>query len=306
MIITDGILLIDKPGSYTSFDVVARARGMLHTKKIGHAGTLDPMATGVLPLFIGRATKCCDILPCQDKRYLATFKLGIATDTQDITGSVTATHEVTVGKADVQNALNNFRGAIQQMPPMYSAVQVDGKRLYDLARQGIEIERKKRDITIYSIDLVEADEQQHSYTIDVHCSKGTYIRTICHDLGQLLGCGATLTQLRRTMAAGFNLEDCIPLEEANRLSKVNMLWDKLIPVENAFKSLPQIIINSKQTAMFKNGVRLDIKRVEIPKQLSNRYRVLTVEGDFLGIAHIDNEQELLICDKLFMMEENKK
>lgn len=301
---TDGILLIDKPQGYTSFDVVARMRGMLSTRKVGHAGTLDPMATGVLPIFVGRGTKCCDILPNQDKRYRASFRLGTVTDTQDITGRVIEEKQVTASQEDVEKALESFRGKIQQIPPMYSAVQVNGRRLYDLARQGIEVERKPREIEIYEMALLE-NEAEHTYTIDVHCSKGTYIRTICHDIGQLLGCGAVMTRLRRTMASGFLLEECVTLEQANALAGTGELYSRLIPVEEAFRSLPAILLGADQARMFRNGVRLDAGRCRITTQSpENRYRVLGPENHFLGTAHIASETQALICDKLFATEEN--
>lgn len=303
--ITDGILLIDKPQDYTSFDVVARMRGMLSTRKVGHAGTLDPMATGVLPIFVGRGTKCCDILPNQDKRYQAVFQLGKTTDTQDVTGRVIEEKPVVASREDVEKALERFRGRIQQIPPMYSAVQVNGKRLYELARQGIEVERKPREVQVYQLSLLESWEADHTYAIDVHCSKGTYIRTICHDIGQTLGCGAVLVQLRRTMAAGFFAEDCIPLEEAGRLAGEGRLYSRLIPVEAAFSSLPAVQLGEEQARMFRNGVRLDAGRCCIQAlSMENRYRVLAPEGRFLGIAHVEAASQNLICDKLFATEES--
>ena len=210
----DGIIILDKPEDFTSFDMVAKMRRLLGTRKVGHAGTLDPMATGVLPIFVGRATKCCDILPNQNKRYTATFQLGYTTDTLDATGRVLTRTEVSATKEDVEKALESFRGEIMQLPPMYSAIQINGKRLYDLARQGIEIEREKRPVTIMELNLLSADDTQHIYQIDVACSKGTYIRTLCADIGEALGCGATMTALRRTEAAGFSIADSITLEEA--------------------------------------------------------------------------------------------
>lgn len=302
---TDGILLIDKPQGYTSFDVVARMRGMLSTRKVGHAGTLDPMATGVLPVFVGRATKCCDILPRQDKRYLAEFVLGKTTDTQDITGTVLTESAVDVNEKDVEKVLESFRGKIQQIPPMYSAVQVDGKRLYELARKGVEVERKPRDIEIFSLELIESDAENARYVIDVHCSKGTYIRTVCHDIGQELGCGATLTGLRRTMAAGFGIGECITIDEANELAEKNCLREKLIPISEAFRSLAEINLSEDQTRMFRNGVRLDAKRCRVQKNSQeNRYRVLGADRTFLGIAHIGEDGHTLYCDKLFATEGN--
>ena len=195
-----GILCIDKPEGFTSFDVVAKLRGIARERRVGHAGTLDPMATGVLPLFFGRATKACDILPRQDKRYLASFKLGVTTDTQDITGTVLSEQTPDADEARVRAAAAGLVGDIMQTPPMYSAVRVNGQRLYELARRGVEVERAARPVTVYSIDFTACDVQANTFTIDVHCSKGTYIRTLIADIGAALGCGAVMTALRRTMA----------------------------------------------------------------------------------------------------------
>ena len=190
----NGILCIDKPEGFTSFDVVAKLRGIARERRVGHAGTLDPMATGVLPLFFGRATKACDILPRQDKRYLADFRLGVTTDTQDETGRVLCERDPSgVSEADVRKAAARFTGEIMQVPPMYSALRVEGKRLYELARQGVEVERKARPVTIHSLDFVSWDGASHTCRIDVHCSKGTYIRTLVADIGEALGCGAVMT-----------------------------------------------------------------------------------------------------------------
>ena len=300
----DGILLIDKPRDHTSFDVVARLRGMLGVRKIGHSGTLDPMATGVLPILILRATKCCDILPNQDKTYRATLRLGVTTDTLDITGKVVCRRPVTAGKREVLAALDPFRGVIWQTPPMYSAVQVDGKRLYDLARQGREVERPRRQVEIRSLELLDSREEEGLYTLEVSCSKGTYIRSLCHDLGEALGCGAVLTQLRRTRAAGFSVEDCITIEEAGELASRGLLWDRVLPVEKAFEQLPQIVLSGRQARMFRNGVRLDSNRVEAPSAVRKgaASRIVSADGCFLAVGHIDPEREELICDKLFSVE----
>ena len=214
----DGIIIMDKPQGFTSFDMVAKMRGMLGTRKVGHAGTLDPMATGVLPIFVGRATKCCDLLPDQDKSYTATFELGYTTDTLDATGKLLSKQPVTAGEEQVRAVLERFRGPISQLPPMYSAISIGGKRLYDLARQGSEVERERRPVTIHSLELTAAQPQENRYTIEVNCSKGTYIRTLCADIGEALGCGATMTALRRTCAAGFSLEDALTLEQAQLLA----------------------------------------------------------------------------------------
>lgn len=291
----DGILIIDKPEDFTSFDVVAKVRGMLHTRKVGHAGTLDPMATGVLPILVDRGTKCCDILPCQDKRYTAVLKLGVLTDTLDSTGKVLETREVSATKEQVEAVLKEFEGEIQQVPPMYSAIQINGQRLYDLARQGIEVDRPARSITIYHCRLVAEGPGENEYTIDVACSKGTYIRTLCGDIGEKLGCGATMTALRRTEAAGYSLEESIPLEEASRLAQEGKLEERILPVETVFRSLPKVQLSEKQSKMYRNGVRLDRMRVQGQPESGEELRVYGFDGTFLGVGLVNEEGEL--CSK---------
>ena len=301
----DGIIIMDKPEDFTSFDMVAKLRRLLGTRKVGHAGTLDPMATGVLPIFVGRATKCCDILPDQNKRYTATFELGYTTDTLDATGRVLTRTPVQAGKAQVQAALEQFRGEIMQLPPMYSAIQINGRRLYDLARQGIEIEREKRPITIHHLELLEADEQENRYVIDVSCSKGTYIRTLCADIGEALGCGATMTALRRTQAAGFSLADSLTLEQAEQLAEQGKLTEHLLPVEVVFESLPKLILCAAQERMYRNGVRLDLARLDGMPALGNwvgDIRICGEDGTFLGVSYADWQQGLLCTRKLFAVE----
>ena len=294
----DGIIIMDKPEDFTSFDMVAKLRRLLGTRKVGHAGTLDPMATGVLPIFVGRATKCCDILPDQNKRYTATFELGYTTDTLDATGRV-------LTRTPVQAALEQFRGEIMQLPPMYSAIQINGRRLYDLARQGIEIEREKRPITIHHLELLEADEQENRYVIDVSCSKGTYIRTLCADIGEVLGCGATMTALRRTQAVGFSLADSLTLEQAEQLAEQGKLTEHLLPVETVFESLPKIVLCAAQERMYRNGVRLDLARLDGMPALGNwagDIRICGEDGTFLGVSYADWQQGLLCTRKLFAVE----
>lgn len=295
----NGILCIDKPQDFTSFDVVAKMRGIAKTKKIGHAGTLDPMATGVLPLFFGRATKACDLLPRQDKAYRASFRLGQTTDTQDCTGTLLETRPVKAGKKEVEEALAAFRGEIQQIPPMYSAIKMDGKRLYELARQGIQVERKPRPVTIHQLELTGAEKSSHTYTIEVHCSKGTYIRSLVADIGEALGCGAVMTALRRTMAAGFTLESCITLEQAQELAGEGDLEQQLLPVERGFESLPKVFLSAGQTRLFRNGVRLDLDRISCPIS-EGQTAVYGPESQFLGLASPTEGQLKLV--KLFALE----
>lgn len=298
----DGIIILDKPEDFTSFDMVAKMRRLLGTRKVGHAGTLDPMATGVLPIFVGRATKCCDILPNQNKRYTATFQLGYTTDTLDATGRVLTRTEVSATKEDVEKALESFRGEIMQLPPMYSAIQINGKRLYDLARQGIEIEREKRPVTITELNLLSANDTQHIYQIDVACSKGTYIRTLCADIGEALGCGAIMTALRRTEAAGFSIADSITLEEAEKLSEEGTLTERLLPIRTVFESLPALHLASRQQTLFQNGVKLDLARLNEMKTMqgyTGDIRVMGEDDVFLGISVADWENGELKMKKLF-------
>lgn len=303
----EGILCVDKPEGFTSFDVVAKLRGITRTKKIGHAGTLDPMATGVLPLFFGRATKAIDLLPNHDKAYEAGLKLGITTDTQDITGRIVSQKPHGVTAKEVERALMSFSGEIWQIPPMYSAVKVNGRRLYDIARSGGEADVKPRKITVYSIELAGADEDAGAYKIKVACSRGTYVRTICHDLGQALGCGAAMTSLRRTAACGFTLSDCLTLEEAQALSDKNFFADKLLPVGkflpigSAFSGLEAFVLDEAQAKRFCCGLELGLYQFAAVPENGTRLRVLDGSGRFLGLAEIDRESSRLKIIKIFAL-----
>ncbi|MDE6980981.1 MAG: tRNA pseudouridine(55) synthase TruB, partial [Lachnospiraceae bacterium] len=213
----DGIINIYKEPGFTSFDVVAKLRGILKQKKIGHTGTLDPQAVGVLPVCIGKATKVCEYLTEHDKVYEALLHLGMETDTQDIWGNVLGEQEVSLGEEDIRGIIEKFVGDMQQIPPMYSAIKVNGQRLYDLARRGIEVERKPRDITIFSIDILEIHLPR--VKMRVHCSKGTYIRTLCHDIGMAAGCGGCMEQLVRTKTGTFSLESALAIGEVEKIAK---------------------------------------------------------------------------------------
>jgi len=296
----DGILLIDKPAGFTSFDVIAKLRGMTKTKKIGHAGTLDPMATGVLPVFFGRAAKAVDLLPDHDKAYVAGFMLGTTTDTQDITGRVLSKKDHTVTAKEVAASLSSFTGNIEQTPPMYSAVRVNGKRLYDLARSGHEIERKPRGIFIYELRLLESDEASGACSIFVKCSRGTYVRALCHDLGEKLGPGAVMTSLRRTMACGYEIDGCITLESVQERCDDGML--KLLPVSSVFAGLPKLELNEIQARHFLNGLQLGLSQFQdVPD--SERIRVIDGSGRFLGLAAPDFIKNKLAIVKLFESKE---
>ncbi len=284
MSIQNGILLIDKPAGYTSFDIIAVLRGILHEKRLGHTGTLDPMATGVLPVLVGKATGACDILPVDEKTYRADFVLGKSTDTQDITGKVLSECDKPVAEAGILEKLPEFRGVISQFPPMYSAVSVGGKRLYDLARQGIDVEREPREITIYSMELEAYNEAERTGTFLVSCSKGTYIRTLISDLGDALGVGGCMTSLRRISAHGFKIEDCIPLEELRASENaLEVAAERIIPVDKLFECYLRLNLSEAQTRMYKNGVKLDAGRVKGAKE-GETYRIYGSE--FLGLCRV--------------------
>lgn len=294
----DGIICVNKPSGWTSFDVVAKVRGMAKTKKVGHAGTLDPMATGVLPLFLGSATKVCDILPNDDKGYQATFRFGLTTDTQDITGEVLTRTDSAVTKDQLVSALPHFIGQIQQIPPMYSAVRVNGRRLYDIARSGQQVERKPRPVTIHEISILEFSEERQEVSAQILCSKGTYIRTLCQDIGEYLGVGATLLSLNRHIAGNFTLQDCYTLEQLQQMTNEGKLEENLIPVEKVFEQLPKIRLNEVQTKKFLNGVKLDLNRIRYEDRLGF-HRVFDSKGHFLGLASLNLEKMELIIEKMF-------
>lgn len=278
-----GMIPVFKPAGWTSFDVIAKLRGILHIKRLGHAGTLDPMATGVLPVFVGKATKACDVLPDSDKAYEAGFRLGIVTDTQDITGRVLSESDKAVSRADAEKALEAFRGEIMQLPPMYSAVKVDGKRLYELARQGKETERQPRSITVYQAELREYDEKTREGRLFISCSKGTYIRTIIHDLGAALGCGGAMTSLCRTAAAGFSLEDCFTMEQLAQMPAEQAVR----PLITAFEGYAKARLDEHCTRLYKNGVKLGCEQAGIGRTYKKVFCVMGCDGAFLGLARTD-------------------
>ncbi|MBR2319622.1 MAG: tRNA pseudouridine(55) synthase TruB [Clostridia bacterium] len=278
----DGILCIDKPEGMTSFLCVAVVRRLLGVKKVGHAGTLDPNATGVLPLLIGRGTKLLDHLPCHDKCYTATLRFGAVSDTLDIWGEVQETGKPIPTRTAVEAALPAFRGDIMQIPPMTSALKKDGVRLYELARQGIEIEREARPVTIYELTLLDYNEKEGLLTLSCHCSSGTYIRTLCDDLGRALGCGAVMTALRRTMAAGYPLTACITIDEAKELAEAGTLADRLLPLETALSAYPAITVSAPQAARFRNGGALDLVRLKA--KVNSPVRVYDPDGNCIAIG----------------------
>lgn len=303
----NGIICVNKPKNWTSFDVVAKFRGIARTKKCGHTGTLDPMATGVLPILLGNATKLSSLIPDSDKGYCAGFQLGVTTDTLDCTGTVLSSVPVQVSAQQLETALESFRGTISQVPPMYSAVQVNGRRLYDLARSGQTVERPSRTVTIHQLNLLDYDPKTGEGKLEVFCSKGTYIRSLVDDLGKALGCGGMLTSLVRSQANGFILDDCLTLEECQRLADAGELEGRVLPADRVLKELPVLSLNRVQAEKFRHGVKLDLNRLHLPKQAEGNLRVYDSDGLFLGLARCNwDEAELVIVKLLAVWPEVKQ
>ena len=270
----NGVIVIDKPSGWTSMDVCAKLRGVFHEKRIGHGGTLDPMATGVLPVFVGNATRAVEFAEQSDKEYIATLRLGVTTDTQDTTGTVLQERPVEVSRGRVEEMLAQFTGPIQQVPPMYSAIKREGKKLYELARKGISVEREPRQITIHTLEILDQISREE-YVLRVLCSKGTYIRTLCNDLGEALGCGGAMASRRRTMAAGFTIHPAVTLEEVER--KGDAL---LLPTDCFFAQYPAYtLLTERQEKLCRNGN--PVPEEGLPGGL---YRVYDREGTFLCLS----------------------
>ena len=276
----NGILLIDKPEGWTSNDIVQKLRGMLRTRRIGHSGTLDPMATGLLVVFVGRATRAVEFAEQHDKRYVAGLRLGQTTDTQDITGNTLASSDKLPAKEELVAALENFKGEISQIPPMYSAIKVNGQRLYEIARKGGEVKRKARNIKIHSLELM--GEQDGDYVLDVRCSKGTYIRTLCHDLGNSLGCGGCMSSLRRIEAGRFSLENAVTLEQVQDYVNRSEAEKLLMPVDKLFDYCPEFSVNEAQEKKLRCGSYIDMEISD------GEYRVYSQSGEFLLLGVVKN------------------
>ena len=316
----NGILIVDKPMGWTSQDVVAKLRGVFREKRVGHGGTLDPMATGVLPIFLGRATRAVPFFEHADKVYEATLRLGLVTDTQDTTGRVLETHPVDITLEQLEAALASFRGEILQIPPMYSAIKVNGQKLYALARKGREVEREPRLVTIFELELVGsdpliapvivvgndaaatqrqeasgkafplggrrpsahtgADERTLDISLRVHCSKGTYVRTLCHDIGAALGCGGCMAALRRTRAGRYGVEQAHTLEEILAAPEPQRL---LLPTDSLFDDRPALTVNASAERKLRNGAP-----VSTLNAVDGEYRVYAPAGDFLALCAVSN------------------
>jgi tRNA pseudouridine55 synthase len=258
--------------------VCAKLRGIFREKRIGHAGTLDPMATGVLPVFIGRATRAVEFASESEKEYVAGLKLGVITNTQDTSGEVLEEHPVTSTPEELRSLLPQFTGEIKQIPPMFSAIKINGKKLYELARKGREVERPARSITIHSL-TVEEQVAPDEFVLRVRCSKGTYVRTLCHDIGQALGCGGCMSSLRRTMAAGFTLEQAVTLEQIQQAADPASL---LLPVDTCFSHCPELSLPAAPETKVRNGMT-----VVLPEAADGEYRVYGAQGDFLALGRME-------------------
>ena len=273
----NGIVIVDKPAGWTSQDVTARLRRVFNTRRIGHGGTLDPMATGVLPVFVGRATRGVEFFEHAEKSYEAAVRFGIITDTEDITGSVLERREVNVTREALEAALERFRGEILQVPPMYSALKVDGQKLCDLARKGREVERKPRPVTIRELTLL--DFTGDAAVLRVHCSKGTYIRTLCKDIGEALGCGGCMERLRRTSAGEYTIDEAIPLET---LLTARNPGEFLRDVDTMFRGYPAVKLSPNQEKRCRCGNSFSVRLPE------GTYRAYSGTGEFLMLAKVEN------------------
>ena len=285
----NGILLVDKPTDWTSSDVVAKLRGLLHEKRIGHSGTLDPMATGLLVVFVGRATRAVEFAESQEKRYLASLRLGITTDTQDITGNRVSGETREISEEKLEETLARYRGNIQQIPPMYSAIKVGGKKLYEIARRGGEVERKPRPVCIRELRLLGREGED--WLLDVTCSKGTYIRTLCHDIGQSLGCGGCMSALRRVRAGEFSIDNAHTLDEIRQASEEGEAESLLLPVDSLFREYPSLSVDARGELRIRCGSSIATLAEE------GDYRIYGPDGAFLALARVSGGE--LTCIKRF-------
>lgn len=295
------VIPINKPPGFTSFDIVAIMRKIIGIKRIGHGGTLDPIAEGVLPVFVGKAARAADIIPDKTKRYIAGFRLGSDTDTLDRTGTETKKYTRSVGDEDINEAICRFTGKIKQIPPMYSAVSVNGKRLYELAREGKTIEREPRDAEIYSLSLLNFDKDNQSGTIDVECSAGTYVRTLINDIAHAAGSGGYMTSLVRTRSCGFDIQESVTPDEFRKLFDENKAESVMMPVDRLFKNLPSVHLSPVQEKLYKNGIKLKASKLFI-KNDAAQYRIYDSCGSFISLASVcteDGEKKLRVYKNFF-------
>lgn len=297
----DGILNIYKEKDFTSHDIVAKLRGILHMKKIGHTGTLDPQATGVLPVCLGRATKACDMMTEKSKVYEAVLLLGTTTDTEDMTGQILEQKEVSCSEAEVKAAAESFRGSYEQIPPMYSAIKVNGKKLYELAREGKNIERKARPVTIYDLTILKIDLPR--VHMEITCSKGTYIRSLCRDIGEKLGCGGCMEELVRTRVGHFLIEDALTLNQVEALMKQERILEVLEPTDRVFASCPAVYTAKRDRKLVRNGNPLpetSLKLTDETKASGQWIRLYDDENNFIGIYQYDSDKKRIKPVKMFL------
>ncbi len=288
----NGIIIVDKPQNYTSFDVIAVLRKKFNQKKLGHMGTLDPMATGVLPILLGDTAKFQIFTQDNDKEYIAKMEFGLTTDTLDSTGKILSKTECHIKIKKFNEVLKNFVGEIEQVPPMFSAIKKNGKKLCDLARKGIEIEREKRKINIISIKILDFNEEKQTATIKVKCSCGTYIRSLCNDIGNSLGCGAVMIELRRTESNGFNEKNLLTIEKLKNLEVNELIKDYILPTEHLFKNLRTVNISEAQEKRFRNGGALSIDRIYSDFSLNEKEHIkLYSKNQFVGLGCVSLEKE---------------
>lgn len=276
----NGIILIDKPQDWTSHDVVAKLRGILHERRIGHSGTLDPLATGLLVVFVGRATRAVEFAEADSKEYIAGLRLGLSTDTQDISGNVIAECSDLPDEGAVRRAVNSFIGDIEQIPPMYSAIKIGGKKLYELARKGQSVERAPRKITVSSIEIIGSEGGD--YLLKIACSKGTYVRTLCNDIGASLGCGACMSSLRRVRAGAFSVESAHSIDEVENAANEGQLVDIMLPVDTLFSALPELKVPESTANRLKTGNIIKISAAD------GDYRVYSDSAEFLLVGKAEN------------------
>ena len=302
----DGIINIYKEAGYTSFDVVAKLRGILRERRMGHTGTLDPQATGVLPVCVGKATKLCELLLDKEKAYEAVMLLGVTTDTEDMTGNVLKEQEARVTEAQVRAAAEKFTGVYGQVPPMYSALKVDGKRLYELAREGKEIERKPREVEIFENTPLSFEKDENGYvktvTLRVRCSKGTYIRSLLRDMGEYLGCGACMQSLVRTQAGAFSIETALTLDEVERARDEGRLSEILLPIDSFLMKYPAVSVLPEFLKYLYNGNQLERSMLaeEIVPADGDGFRVYDTEGKLVGLYLYRKEKKQLQPEKMFL------
>ncbi|MDD3368410.1 MAG: tRNA pseudouridine(55) synthase TruB [Lachnospiraceae bacterium] len=304
----NGIINIYKEAGFTSFDVIAKLRGILKQKKMGHTGTLDPEAVGVLPVCLGNGTKLCDLLMDHDKEYVAVMQLGVTTDTQDMTGQILSQKKVTCDETQLREAVLSYVGGYDQVPPMYSACKVNGKKLYELARQGLEIERKSRPVQIMEIEIQTKDimaelmKEAPEITIRVACGKGTYIRTLIHDIGEKLGCGAAMKSLVRTKVGSFSIEEAKTLSEIEEIQSENRIADILIAVDDMFPKMPKIIVKTEFQKLLDNGNAVRDAMVMKEKDMTDgeEVRIYSEAGNFFGIYSYRQEENCFRPVKMFI------